>query len=130
MELAEKCKKVLKMQNEYDEKYLPSVSSETPEHLTCNDRHHVPKSIDNSEVNFHNKDTSNYISNIPTSERVSKSKDAWNQAIWNEHEIQSKEINGVFFAKPINVTADEDQKEDITKYFADKKMNEEIQARY
>ena len=132
MELAEKCEKVLKLQNEFDEKYLPSIPSKTHEHLEYNDGHPGPRTNDNPARNLYNNGTSNYIYNVPTSERVSNSRieEDRNQSIWDESEIKSKEINGVFFAKPINITADVDQKEDITKYFVDEKMNEETQARY
>ena len=132
MELAEKCEKVLKMQNEYDEKYLPPISSKTHEYFQCNDRHPSQKSIVASERIHHNTSASNVISNIPNRERVSHSKieDDCNQDILNKNEMQPNEINGVFFAKPINITADVDQKEDTTKHLVDTKTNEEIQARY
>ena len=111
-DLAEKCEKVLKMQNDYEEKIFSSTSSKPllmdekfANTASCGPltRRLLPTDASNNTRNGLNAPP-----NKRTNSNYKETNDKHNLNIIEKSEIEKepKSIDGVFYASPINITED------------------------
>ena len=131
-ELAEKCERVLKMQNEYDQKHLPSNISKSYKAVEHNDM----CSIENPPIKTSLEDkkfshSSPFCPNRPQNDNLflDRRDNDGNRGDGIECGMLSEEVNGVFYAQPINVISNAGSQEILTENL-DKRTVEKSTSRY